>query len=213
MDLATARDAVYLRTGYSSSDGQLTPERINTCLRSALNFLSAERDWDWLQASETLTTTAGVAYVTPLAGSDDNVTWTRTTNVTGPTNNNIEQVPWQDYRTRPTSQTGGDLPAVFSVRQGRIYLWPTPNSALAIIHDFIQGENPLTSDQDYPLLPDQFGDAWVEKAVELAYRRVNDLQKAEEARQKYADWMRVLVDNRRRWAGPRRVFIRPGAWM
>lgn len=212
MDLATARDAVYLRTGYVSSDGQLTPQRLNQLLVSALRFLSLEHDWDWLQYSETLTTTAGTPYVTPLAGAGSTITWTRTTNVTGPTNYDIEQVPWQDYRTRP-STSRGSAPAVFAVRLSLIYLWPVPDSAFSLTHDFIRGEAALTSDQDSPLLPDQFCDAWVEKATELAYRRVNDTQKAEEAAQKYRDWMRVLTDNRRRWTGPRRITIRPGNYL
>lgn len=212
MDLATARDAIYMRTGYASSDGQLTPVQLQNILRSALNYLAAEHDWDWLQASETLTTVASTAYVTPLAGSGSGVTWTRTMNVTGPDNNDITQIPWQDYRTR-RSITNSTYPDAFSVRNGRIYLWPVPSSVYSLTHDFIRGEAALTSDQDSPLLPDQFCDAWIEKATEMAFRRVNDTQKAEEAAQKYRDWMRVLTDNRRRWSGPRRVFIRPGGFM
>lgn len=205
MNLAESRDAVYLRTGYSSDDGLLTPERVTQCLRSALNFIASEHDWDWLQATETLTTTANTAYVTP--GS----TWVRTTHLTGPSNADVTRVGWTDYRSYPASSTG--QPTTWSDRFGRLYLWPVPDGSYALTHDFIRTETTLLADTDEPLMPDQFQDGWIEYAAYLALRRVGESDKAGEALGAYQEWQRVTADNRRRSKGPYYVRVRPGRWL
>lgn len=211
MDLAQARDAVYLRTGYDSSDGQLTPQIVTECLRSALNFLATERDWDWLQTSESLSTVSGTPYVTPLAGSASGVTWVRTLNLVVSDASQIVQAPWPSYRAFPPDATG--QPYKYAEQQGRLYLWPVPDGVYTLYHDFIRGEPALTSDTSVPLLPAYFHDAWVEKAATIAYRRVGEPARAGEADAIYKDWLRVMVDNRKRSAGPYKIRVRPGSWI
>ena len=210
MNLSSARDAVYLRTGYTTDDGQLTPERVTVALRSALSFIASEHDWDWLQSTETLSTTSGTNYVTPLAGAADGVTWIRTTHLTGPNGSVITRVPWSEFRAMPETSQG--QPYIWSDRFGRLYLWPEPDAVYALTHDFIRGEVTLGSDTDSPLLPDQFTDGWIEYATYLAFRRVGEVDRAAEAFQAYQEWQRVTADNRRRSRGPFRVAVRPGAY-
>lgn len=198
----------------AQSDGQLTPQRVTQLLLVALDYLSGERDWEWLQYTETLTTTLGTNYVTPLAGSGAGVTWTRTVNLSGSAHgHNIVQIPWQEFRNRDVSNTSA-LPDVWAIYNGLIYLHPTPSGSTAsLFHDFIRGENPLTSDTDSPLLPDQFAGAWVEKAAELCARRINDYQTAQVCAGEYKQWLVNMSENRRRSAGPYRVAVRPGNWL
>lgn len=210
MNLADARDAVYLRTGYTTDDGLLTPERMTAILRTALNFISSEHDWDWLQATETLSTTSGTNYVTPLAGSAVGVTWIRTTHVTGPSGHSINRVPWSEFRLFPTASTGE--PTIWSPRLERLYVWPVPDAVYALTHDFIRGPSALNQDSDTPAIPAQFHDAWVEYGAYLAFRRRGESDRAGEALSAYQEWMRVMADNRRRDAGVRRVAVRPGSW-
>ncbi len=214
MDLGTARDEVYLRLGIEQSDGQLTPQAVTQLLRTALNALAGERDWAWLQATETLTTTGGVNYVTPLAGSSAGVTWTRTTNLTGAAHgHSITQISWQQFRDKNVTDQGA-LPDVWVEHLGLLYLNPTPSgSTTTLFHDFIRGEAPLNSDTDSPLLPDQWCGAWVEKAAELSARRVQDYQTAQVCAGEYKTWLTKMDAYRRRSAGPYRVTVRPGGWM
>lgn len=214
MDLGTARDEVYLRLGMEQSDGQLTPQAVTQLLRTALNYLASEHDWAWLQATEVLSTTLGVNYVTPLTGSSAGVTWTRTTNLTGAAHgHNITQIPWQEFRDRDPSNQG-TLPDVWSEHLGVLYLHPTPSgSSTTLNHDFIRGEATLTQDTDSPLLLDQFCGGWVEKAAELAARRIQDYQTAQICAAEYQKWLKSMSDYRRRSAGPYRVAVRPGNWV
>ncbi len=214
MDLGSAREQVYGRLGMAQTDGQLTPQFVSQLLQVALRTIAVERDWEWLQATETLTTTLGVNYVTPLANSASTVTWTRTTNLTGAAHGHaITQIPWAEFRQRDVTNQGA-LPDVFAVQLGKLYLHPTPSgSATTLYHDFIMGEVTLTSDTDTPLLPDQFCGAWVEKAAELCARRINDYQTAQVCAGEYKQWLQSMDAHRRRSAGPYRVAVRPGAWM
>lgn len=214
MDLGTARDEVYLRLGMEQSDGQLTPQTVTALLRTALNYLASEHDWAWLQSSETLTTTLGVNYVTPLAGSAAGVTWTRTTNLSGAAHGHyLTQIPWQEFRNRDVTNQSA-LPDVWSEHLGLLYLHPTPSGSTATLyHDFIRGEATLSSDTDSPLLIDQFSGAWVEKAAELCARRIQDYPTAQVCSGEYQKWLKSMSDYRRRSAGPYRVAVRPGNWV
>lgn len=205
MNLAAARDAVYLRTGYDPTDTLLTPERVSQCLRSALRFIASEHDWDWLQDTETLTTTANQNYVTP------GETWIRTLNLTGPDDNPMTRVPWGEFRGYPTTSQG--TPNYWSDRIGRLYLWPVPDGAYALTHDFIRTETSLQQDTDEPRLPEQFQDGWIEYASHLAFRRRGEPERAVEALTSYQEWQRVTLDNRRRSRGPFRVQVRPGGFV
>ena len=214
MDLGTCRDQVYSRLGMAQTDGQLTPQQVTTLIRVALNTLASAGDWAWLQATETLTTTVGVRYVTPLAGSVAGTTWSRTTNLTGAVNGaSITQIPWQDFRDRnPANQ--GEIPEAWALYGGLLYLYPTPSgSSATLYHDFIKGEAALTSDTDSPYLPDQFSGAWVEKAAELCARRIQDYQTAQVCQGEYQSTLKELQEHRRRTSGPRRVAVRPGGWL
>ncbi len=214
MDLGTARDEVYGRLGIAQTDGQLTPQFVSQLLRTALKTLAGERDWAWLQATETLSTTGGVNYVTPLAASGPGVTWTRTTNLTGAAHgHSITQISWQQFRDKNVTDQGA-LPDVWSEHLGLLFLNPTPSgSTTTLFHDFIRGEAPLTSDTDSPLLPDQWCGAWVEKASELCARRIQDYQTATVCAGEYKSWLTKMDAYRRRSAGPYRVTVRPGGWM
>lgn len=211
MNLADARDAVYLRTGYDSSDGQLTPERITSCLRAALNFITSEHDWDWLQTTETLSTVAGTASVTPLVGSSAGVTWIRTLNLINSNADYIEKTPWSEFRMFLNTVTGE--PTKWCDYGGQLCIWPTPDGVYTITHDFIRGENALNSDTDTPLLPTQFEDAWIAKATAMALRRVAESIRAQEQEADYQAWQHVMVDNRHRSKGGKRVAVRPGGWI
>lgn len=196
------------------SDGQLTPQAVTQLLRTALNYIAGERDWAWLQATETLTTAVGVNYVTPLAGSSAGVTWTRTTNLTGSASgHNIVEIPWQEFRDRNVVNQSA-LPDVWAEHLGKLYLHPTPSGSTATLaHDFIRGEATLTQDTDTPLLIDQFCGAWVEKASELCARRIRDYPTAQVCAGEYKLWLQSMETYRRRSSGPYRVYVRPGNWL
>lgn len=214
MDLGTARDQVYGRLGVTQTDGQLTPQSVTGLLRVALNYIAGLKDWEWLQETETLSTTLGVNTLTPLSASASGVTWARTTNLAGSsTGYYVTQIPWQEFRVRDP-HTQGEFANVWAVYGGLIYLHPTPSgSSASYFHDFQRGESSLTSDTDTPLLPDQFCGAWVEKAAELAARRTHDYPTAQICSGEFDNWLKVIDENRRRTRGPYRVAVRPGGFM
>lgn len=199
------REQVYVRTGFDTQDSMITAPVVNAALNDALHFIEVGHDWPWLEASETLSTTAGTNYVTP--GS----TWTRTKALTISDGSLLTQIPMADFDARSSASSG--QPGEYAIFAGKIYLYPNPDAVYSINHRFIQTESDLTTDDASPALPTSFLPALIELAASLILTRVRDEERANVARLRYQDWERVMTDNRRKYSAPTQVRVRPAGWI
>lgn len=196
------RNRVYTRTGFDTADGMVTPTVVNDALNEALHFIETVAEWWWLMASETLTTVASTATVTPssssqrtksLAFADGTGALARVSTA------EIDQYPAESAK-----------PRVFAEQGLGLVLWPTPDAVYSLTHRFITTEADLAQDDAEPLLPAGFHSALIDYASYLLLRRVRDDERATRAFEGYQAWELRMVDNKRRGAGTRVPRIRDG---
>lgn len=202
MNLALFRDAVRTRIGVPNSDTFYTDPALNDLVNEAVQAVSADADWPWLQESTTFATVSGTGeYVVP-------VDWVETRVLCIDDYDAMEPRTLAEIREYPTSVT--DVPTVYTVSGDALLLRPTPSGVYTVTHDYMKNENTLTNDADVPLMPSQFHYSVVAYACHLAYLRSGDVQRATAALTDYANWKTRMLRQRSRTAGPIRVRIRPG---
>lgn len=211
MNRRQLRESIYLHTGLEQSDTMVTTNVVDALINDAIHRIEIEHDWPWLMTTETLTTTANVAYVTPAPTALD---WVRTRALTVTTTGYpVEQLASiSDYR-KQDSTARSDTPSYFTVINDLIYLWPVPSGAFSLTHDYVQAEPDLSSDQGEPAMPASFHQAIVEYASYLVLARVRDDERAAAARARFQELMSVMKDNRRRVSGPMLPRVREDSWI
>lgn len=197
-------NAVYRRSGYPTDDPLVTPEVVLDAVNEALRLIAAERDWPWLQASTTFSTTAGDAtYALPSS-------YMRTRRIVDP-----DTEPLERYDARQLEELYGEdggEPVAFAIDGEEIILRPIPNGARTYTHYYVRTERTLTADTEDPYLPSQFHDAAVALAESLVHDVGRDPKRAEAARDRYEKlWRPRMLDDARRARGTLRPRIRPGS--
>ena len=195
-------DAERVRLGVPASDTFYTAERLGDLTNEALQAISTEFDWPWLEASTTFSTAIGTATYTPPAD------WMRTRGLCIDGSDAMEYRSLIELREVPTTTTGE--PGFYHINTELITLRPIPSSVQTVIHDYVKIEPALANPTDTPLMPAQFHYAIVAYAVHLGHMRQGDVQRATAALGDYTSWLRRMTDNRRRQTGGVRVRVRPG---
>ena len=205
MDLERMRDAVRSRLGVAVNDAFYTAQQLTDFVNEAIQAISIEEDWPWLQASTTFSTQDGVQTYTPL---DD---WARTKSLCIEGYNPMQWRTLAEIRQFGTTDED-DAPRYFTVYGDQILLSPVPNTAKTVIHDYVIQEDLLVEDTDTPILPSQFRFAAVAYASYLALSRSpGNMPRAQLAMADYQAWKDRMLKNRRRQTAPTRVRVRPGS--
>lgn len=205
MTLTELIASVRAKSGYPSTDAQITDAAITDFLNDALNAISTERDWPWLETSATLTTVADTAAYSPPSG------WVRTRALQVP-----GSAPMDGAASRfeldslyPSTSTG--QPQSWVVSGDQIRLYPIPDGVYSITHIYFRQETQLSSPTDEPLMPAWAHAAIVHWATSLCHSRTRNQELADESMKRARDWLTRLADNARRSNGPYRVRVRPGS--
>ena len=196
------RTAVRTRLGVPAADTFFTDAVLTDLVNEALQAISTEVDWPWLEASTTFSTANGTATYTPTAG------WMRTRSLCIDGYDGMEWRSLTEVREIPTTVTG--VPCIFNVNVEQLTLRPVPNGVFTVTHDYIKVEPALALTSDTPLMPAQFHYAIVSLACHLGHLRSGDVNRAVAAMADYQGWLKRMVDNRRRQTGGLRVRVRPG---
>ena len=202
MNLEQLCDAERVRLGVPASDTFYTQETLTDLTNEALQAISAEFDWPWLDGVDTFSLVNGTATYTPPAD------WARTRGLC------IDGFDAMEYRSlielREWPTTIVDVPRYYHINADTITLRPVPGAVNTVIHDYVKVETTLVTPADVPLMPTQFRYSIVAYAVHLAHMRQGDVQRAQAALGDYQGWLRRMTDNRRRSTGGIRVRVRPG---
>lgn len=208
MNLGELRNFVYSNLGGEDNvdyDANMAVVHINRHVNQALDEISSEHDWPWLDAVETINTVAGTAGYTPVA------TWLRTKQVRIAEEYPMRLVTLADLETQwPSSDRG--MPGIFTIFASQIVFRPIPDAVYVVTHRYTRTEVDLSTDSDTPLMPAQFHSAIVARATVLAARRLGRWQLANVHTPDVERWSKLMRDDQRRSRGAVRVKVRPGVW-
>jgi hypothetical protein len=196
-NLALFRDSVRARCGISDGDAFFADSDVDDMVNEALQVISSEADWPWLQAATTFSTVSGTQGYTP--PSDWSVT--RVLSIDG-----YKPLEWRSLpEIRGVETTFTSRPTAFTTNAETILLAPVPDGAYTVRHDYSVSESDLVSDTDEPLLPAQFHFAVVAKAAELMHLRQRDTQRAAAQMTEYTTWLTRMRRHMARSSAPKRV--------
>lgn len=186
MTLATLRTSVRNRLGVPSTDSVYTDTALTSLINDALNYISTEADWYWLEKSETLSLVNGTSAYS--VASD----CTRTINVEDPTGIPLQRKPIDELVAISTATAA--VVRFFSPFGTKLEFRPVPNTSISVNHRYIGGETALSSDSDTPLIPAQFQPALVEYTVYLARMRAGNIQEAAAVLEVYNKWIATMKE-------------------
>lgn len=203
MMLEELRESVRVRLGSPENDSFYFAQQLDDIVNEALQTISVELAWPWLENTETITTVTGTRFYTPL-----NANWLATKALSIQGFDAMTLLSLQEIRNWPDDIR--DVPVYYTIYNDQIYLAPAPNQVYQIRHDFIQSEPLLRDNSDTPLMPRIYHYSIVAMATHLAHLRAGDLPRAAAARQEYKDWFDRMDQNRQQTESPRKVRVRPG---
>lgn len=195
MNLTGFRTAFRTRMGLPDADSFYTSTVIDELVNAALQFVSSEQDWAWLEKSETLTTVASTSSYS--AASD----YLRTITVADSTGIPLSLKPIDELEFMTTAESAN--PRFYAVYAGAVHLRPVPNGAFSVFHRYIGSEDALVGTTDTPLMPAQFHEVVVEYACYLARMRAGNIAEAEAALTVYDRWVAVMKARANRFAESR----------
>lgn len=202
MNLEQLQDAVRVRLGVPSSDTFYTQPVLTDLVNEAVQAISSEADWPWLQTSTSFSTSSGTGTYTPPAD------WVETRALCIDGYDAMEYRTIAEIREYPTTVT--DVPSVYTVSGDAILLRPVPGGTYTVTHDYVKNEQTLVTPADVPLMPTQFRYSIVHMACHLAFLRSGDVNRATAALADYNGWKQRMLRQRRRSGGPIRIRVRPG---
>ena len=200
--LEQMRDAVRIRLGVPENEGFYTAQQLDSLINEALQTISVENAWPWLQVATTFPTVANTRFYTPPSN------WQRTKALSIDGYDALTFLDLQEIRNWPDSVT--DVPMFYTIYQEQIYLAPTPSAVYTIRHDYIRQENKLLDDTDAPVMPVQFQYSILSFAAHLAHLRAGDLPRAQAAMAEYSAWKKRMEEARPRSSSTIKVRVRPG---
>jgi hypothetical protein len=193
--LATLRTNVRTRLGVPSDDALYTDAALTSLINSALQFMSAEDDWFWLEKAETLALADGTSSYN--VASD----CLRTINVADPTGVPLQLRGIDELEAMSTAT--GAVVRYFSPFALQLHFRPVPNASISVSHRYIGTEAALSADGDDPLMPAQFEEALVEYAVYLSKMRAGNTEEAAANLEVYRGWIETMKERQRKLAESR----------
>jgi len=195
MNLTGLIEATRTRLGLPNTDAFFTDAVITDLVNAALQYISSQHDFPWLEASETLNTVAHTENVATAAASQ------RTIALYDPTGIQLTYMPYHDLVRIPKNAESDTL-RFFGMKGSTLVLRPTPLGTVsgALTHIYRSAEPRLLTGTDTPLMPQQFHDAVADKAANLGMMRQGDLNGAKLYEELCSQWISSMVDNGDRFA-------------
>lgn len=190
MDLTTLQTETRTRAGLPSDDSLITSAVLTQLVNAALQHISTEKDWPWLEKAANIATVNGAAeYAVPTG-------WTRTVSVIGATGVPLRRTPIEelDYLN------GSGSPRFFGIFADQIVVKPTPTGVETLKHRYIGTEAALVNGADTPSMPVGYHHAIVAYAAYLAFRRTGNLPEAGAALAEYTSWKEQMSAQPDRWS-------------
>lgn len=186
--LQTIRTEILETAGLASDDPRFPDATLNRIINRALRALSAEHDWPWMEASETITTAANDAEYSPAAD------WAETKRL------RYEDRDLQQYQAADAQQYANDTgePVGFYIEEDLIHIVPVPDGVYPIEHIYYSYVTALSGDTDTPALPDRYVDYLVWHALKQVAARIRDEKLYGMADNETRDWYRRASDEVRR---------------
>lgn len=203
MTLTEMRTAVRTRLGNPSTDGFFSDAQLTDLINEALQAISSEDDWPWLQTSENIALTSGDGSYPPAAN------WIRTKQLYITNFEPLVQISLAEINEITTQ----GQPEYFHIYDEEIVVRPIPTVSATLIHQYIRSETALSGDSDTPVMPTMFHYAIVAFACYLAHLRQQRNELAQLELRAYQDWYRRMISFRRRSQLPIRPRVRPGSWL
>lgn len=171
-------------------------------INAALNQISLERDWPWLESEATFNTVADTAQYNLPSG------WSRTRVlvVNGTPAAFVNVAEGDNY----SEWTTAEAQWAYTVDSDQITLYPTPGGVFACTHRFVVDETALSADGDEPLLPARYHYAVVHLVCAWAFQRMGNMPMASFHEQQYEQIKRRMLPDTRKTTGPMLAQIRPG---
>ena len=207
MDLQAMQAAVRRRVGLPSTDALGASADLTELINEALHAISTERDWPWLETSESISLSAG-------AGTDALPSnWVRTRSMTIGTYGSLTYMDAGRLDDAyPDSGVTG-RPRYYAVRGDTLLFRPFTDAAYTVSHVYYRSETDLSANGDTPLMPSWAHTAIVEWAAALYMLRTRDEDRARYFQERADDWLRRLQDNARRVTAPSVPRVRSGSWI
>lgn len=187
--LQNLRSKVRSRLGRASTDGFLTDSKLTTMVNEALQSYSVEGDWEFLEAVETIATSATQTY-TPNSNSRGTIAlhdWD---------GDPLKRVPINELLMM--GDAASDYVRLFANVSDIIYLFPTPNGSLGnLTHVYASTEPELSGDTDTPLLPTPYDPVVVNHVCYQACLAEGDLKGAAAFYDQYEKWVGRLPRSQR----------------
>jgi hypothetical protein len=190
MDLTTLRAETRTRTGVPADDSLITDAVLTQLVNAALQHISTERDWPWLEKTTTVDTVGGTAtYAVP-------ADWIRSVSVIGASGVPLRRTPIDelDY------MTGSGTPRFFGIFGDQIVVRPTPSGVETLIHRYLATAPVLAADGDTPTMPAVYHHALVAFASYLLFRRTGNVTEAGAALAEYEGWLDRMRKQADRWS-------------
>lgn len=188
MNLTSLNEALRTRLGVPSSDAFFTDQVCTDLTNAALQYISGQHDWYWLELTETLGTTAGNEAVATAAASQ------RTIALFDGSGIQLEYMPYHELVRYPGDAESNTL-RFFGLRGSTLILRPTPlgTVANALTHIYRSSEPRLLTGTDTPLMPSQFHDGIADKAAQMGMLRQGDIQGAKGYETTCEQWISLMV--------------------
>lgn len=210
MNLEQIRDSIRIRLGVPTNDNFYTDVVLDDLVNEAIQAISIEADWPWLQDSATITTAAGTQAYTPTV--DAGHVWLRTRVLT-PTDRGEPLSLRSLSEIREYLSTDQAEPQYYCVSGEQILLAPIPNAVKTITHDYVRQETPLVNNTDEPALPLPFRYAIVHLAAAMGHLRQNQPERWGSEMRSYNEWLGRMNKSIQRVTANKRVRVRRGSML
>lgn len=197
MNLQQLRLQVDRRTGVA----QDVPSA-NSYINEAINQITIERNWPWLDATQLITITSATAYDLP-----SDIMVTRSVVINGHEARRIiitdgdDQLSFDDWNEN----------YVYTIENNQFQFFPQPQVDLIVTHRYTRNEPLLSADTGSPLIPEPYHSVIADLAASLFLERI-DPNRAAYYQKKYEKGVKSMFEATQRATAAARIRIRPGAW-
>lgn len=202
MILEQIRDSVRVRLGVPAQDSFYQDPQLDDLINEALQAISAEGDWSWLQTTETINTVYGTRFYTPAPD------WENTKALSIQGYDAMTYLSLQEIRNWPDDTY--DVPMFYTIYLDQLYLAPNPSAVYVLRHDYLRNEPMLVENSDTPIMPTLYHYSIVAFAVHLAHLRSGDLPRAQAAKLEYDAWLKRMEGQKIKTTSTLKVRVRPG---
>ncbi len=200
--LSAIRVEVLETAGLASDDPRFPDATLDRIINRALRSITAEHDWPWNDATETLTTADGTQAYSLHAS------WSKTKRMRYLARDLIE------FQPRDGAQYFNDSgkPFGFFIESEKANFIPTPDAVYSILHVYSKYETTLTS-AVAPSLPDRYMDWLVFVSLKQIATRIKDAEMYGMADREQKLWRVRANDEVRRSTGTMTIQTRNDWWI